>query len=99
VLSKCSFLRCWPAREETIDFGEKRSKILTWFNFANPSTGTMAEVEDEEEAEASEPDRMGRSPSTDVAPQIAQLAKNEWLLAAFHDRQELILVISSRARK
>jgi hypothetical protein len=42
---------------------------------------------------------MGRSPSTDVAPQIAQLAKNEWLLAAFHDRQELILVISSRVRK
>jgi hypothetical protein len=60
--------------------------------------GTMTEVEeDEEEAETGEP---GRSSSTDIAyPQIAQLAKNEWLLAAFHDRQELILVISSRVRK
>jgi hypothetical protein len=98
VLSKCSFLRCWPAREKTVDFREKRSKILTWFNFATPSTGTMTEVEEaEEEAEASEP---GRSSSTNVAyPQIAQLAKNERLLAAFHARQELILVISSRVRK
>jgi hypothetical protein len=43
---------------------------------------------------------MGRSPSTDVAfPQIAQLAKNEWLLAAFHDQQELVSVISARVRK
>jgi hypothetical protein len=59
--------------------------------------GTMTEVEeDEEEAETGEP---GRSSSTDIAyPQIAQLAKNEWLLAAFHDRQ-LILGISSRVRK
>jgi hypothetical protein len=78
-------------------FREKRSKILTWFNFATLSMGTMTEVEeDEEEAETSEP---GRSSSTDIAyPQIAQLAKNEWLLAAFHDRQ-LILGISSRVRK
>jgi len=55
----------------------------------------MTEVEeDEEEAEASEP-----GSSTDVTyPQIARLAKNEWLLAAFHDRQ-LILGISSRVRK
>jgi hypothetical protein len=62
VLSKCSFLRCWPAREETVDFGEKRSKTLTWVNFATPSTGTMTEVEeDEEEAEASEPEEWAEA--------------------------------------
>jgi hypothetical protein len=31
--------------------------------------------------------------------QIGQLAKNEWLLAAFHDRQELVSVISTRVRR
>jgi hypothetical protein len=62
VLSKCSFLRCWPAREATVDFREKRSKILTWFNFATPTTGTIAEVEeDEEEAEASEPEERAEA--------------------------------------
>jgi hypothetical protein len=37
----------------TNDFGEKRSKSLTWFNLGIASAGTKAGVEEDEEEAAS----------------------------------------------
>jgi hypothetical protein len=75
VLSIRSFLRRRSGRRDKIHSEEKRTKILTWFNFAAVAAGTKGGIEeDEEEAES-------------VAVQIGGILEEPMAPSGVHEEQ------------